>query len=115
MTRHKSVPSFLWPLPPAPQVFDSLGSTGAEVAEAVAAAAEEAPAAEAEDADAPAAAEAEALELGVIPSTFQAESCLTLEPPHPSWENSASRTELSCSKCLEVDPLEAVTEEVVLV
>ena len=84
------------------------------MAEAVAAAAEEAPAAEAEDADAPEA-EAETLELGVIPSTFQAESCLTLEPPHPSCENSASRTELSCSKCLEVDPLEAVTEEVVLV
>ena len=106
------MPSFLWPAPPAPQVFDSLGSTGVEAEAAAEAPAEEAaPAVEAEDAEA---ALAEALELGVIPSTFQAESCLTLDPPHPSCENSASRTELSCSKCLEVDPLEAVTEELVV-
>ena len=36
-----------------------------------------------------------------MPSTFQALSCLTLFPPHPSWEKSASRTEFSCSKGLE--------------
>ena len=71
--------SWLWPPPAAPQVLDSLGSTG-EAAAAVFEAPPEAPEAEAA---APEEAELE-LELGVIPSTFQAESCLTLDPPHPS-------------------------------
>lgn len=47
-----------------------------------------------------------------MPSTFQAESCLTLDPPHPSCEKRASRTEFNCSKCLEVDPLEAEAVDV---
>lgn len=77
-------------------MLDSLESAAAEA---------EAPDAEA----APAALEAAA---GAT-STFQAESCLTFDPPHPSCEKRASRTELSCSKCLEVDPL--VVEAVLVV
>ena len=34
-------------------------------------------------------------------SMFQAEPCLTLEPPHPSCEKSASLTEFNCSRLLE--------------
>ena len=36
-------------------------------------------------------------------STSHEVSCFTLAPPQPSWEKSASRTEFSCSSCLEVE------------
>ena len=40
--------------------------------------------------------------------TSQDVSCFTFWPPQPSWEKSASRTELSCSSCLLVEPLVAL-------
>jgi hypothetical protein len=43
--------------------------------------------------------------------TSQEVSCFTFCPPHPSWENRASRTEFSCSSCLLVEPLLARAEE----
>ena len=40
--------------------------------------------------------------LLVLLSMSHALSCLTLHPPHPSWENKASRTDCKDSKCFEV-------------
>lgn len=96
--------------PAWPHIFDSLASAAAAAPAPGAAAVEVLALALVAEA-----LEALEFELAEMPSTFQAESCLTLDPPHPSCEKRASRTELSCSKCLEVDPLVVEAVDVVWV